>query len=70
MKENYKQGFAIPGEPARGADTTTTYGVGIGFHPRSLFDVNLNVSQSIRRSTPPIFNYRSTRVGLTLAVHI
>jgi len=70
VKENYKQGFAIPGEPARGADTTTTYGVGIGFHPRSLFDVNLNVSQSIRHSTPPIFNYRSTRVGLTLAVHI
>ncbi len=70
VKENYKQGFAIPGEPARGADSTTTYGAGISFHPRSLFNVNLNVSQSIRRSTPTIFDYRSTRVGLTVAVHI
>jgi hypothetical protein len=70
VKENYKQGFAIPGEPARGTDTTTSYGAGIAFHPRSLFDINLNISQSIRRSTPPIFNFRSTRVGLTLAVHI
>ncbi len=70
LKDSYKQGFAIPGEPARGNDTTTTYGVGATYRPRSLYDVNFNVSRSIRRANPAIFDFSSTRVGLTVAVHI
>lgn len=70
VKNSYKQGFAIPGEPARGDDTTTTFGVGASYRPRPLFDVSVNVDHSIRRSTPSIFDYTSTRVGLTVAVHI
>ena len=65
----YKGGFAIVGEPPRRNDTTKTAGVGVTYAPRSLYDVTLNVTQSIRSSDPSIFNYSSTRVGLTLALH-
>lgn len=70
LKDNYQQGFAIPGEPARSNDTTTNLGVGVTYHPRALFDINFNVSESLRRSNPAVFDYNSTRVGLTFAVHI
>ena len=66
---NYKEGFAIGGEPARRNDTTVTFGGGVTYAPRTLYDVTLNVTQSIRNSDPSIFNYSSTRVGLTVAVH-
>lgn len=66
---NYKGGFAIPGEPLRRDDTTTSLGLGVTYAPRSLYDVTLNVTQSIRNSDPSIYNYNSTRVGLTLALH-
>lgn len=66
---DYKGGFAIVGEPARLRDTTKTASVGVTYAPRTLYDVTLNVTEAVRNSDPSIFNYTSTRVGLTLAVH-
>ena len=66
---NYKQGFAVIGEPARRNDTTTTFGIGATYAPRTLYDVTLNVTQSNRSSDPNIFNYSSTRASVTLAFH-
>ena len=65
----YKGAFAIIGEPVRRSDTTASAGLGITYAPRSLYDVTLNVNQTLRRSEPSTFNYSSTRVGLTLALH-
>ncbi len=67
---NYKQSFAIPGEPARSSDTTANFGLGAIYSPRRLFDIAVHVDQSIRTSSPVAFNYSSTRAGITLAVHI
>ena len=70
IKNDYHQGFAVPGEPTRINDTSTTFRVGVTYAPRPLYDVTLNVSQTIRRSDPSLYNYDSTKVGVTLAVHI
>ena len=67
---NYKQSFGIAGEPARRLDRSTTLSAGLTYSPRRLYDVRLFVSQTIRTSEPAVFDYNSTKVGATLAVHL
>ncbi len=70
IRNNYKQSFAIPGEPARVNEITKTAGINVTYAPRQLYDVTLGVSHAMRSADPSLFNYNSTKASLTLAVHI
>ncbi|MBV8972476.1 MAG: hypothetical protein JO290_09325, partial [Sphingomonadaceae bacterium] len=70
IRNDYKQSFSIPGEVARINETTKQVGLAATFAPRKLYDVTLSVSQVFRNANPSVLNYDSTKVGLTLAVHI
>ncbi|QYE34152.1 outer membrane beta-barrel protein [Polymorphobacter sp. PAMC 29334] len=67
---NYKQPFTIPGEIARVSDTSKIVGVGMNYTPRPLYDIAVQVSEIFRSSNPRLYNYDSTRVSLTLSVHV
>ena len=69
IRNNYKQAFSLPGEPVRNNDISPTFGLGVTYAPRSLYDVTVNVTRTSRTSDPAIYNYSSTRAGITLAVH-
>jgi hypothetical protein len=69
IANDYKDGFAVGNEPVRRNDTLVSVGGSVTYAPRSLYDVTLNVTHSNRSSDPSIFNYSSTRVGLTVAFH-
>ncbi len=70
INNNYKQSFAVPGDVARISEATKQFGLSLTYAPRSLYDVTVNVNQTIRNGNPSILNYNSTRAGVTLAVHI
>ena len=70
IRNDFKQPFALGGEPLRRRETSKTAGFNVTFAPRALFDVRLGVNQTIRSSDPSIYNYNSTKASLTLAVHI
>nr|WP_295663592.1 outer membrane beta-barrel protein [Polymorphobacter sp.] len=67
---NYHQPFAIPGEVERRTDSSKIVGIGASYSPRSLYDVNVQVSETFRSSNPSIYNYNSTRVSISLSVHV
>lgn len=70
ISNNYQQPFAIPGEPLRRSDTSKIAGAGVTYAPRSLYDLSLQLSETFRSSKPSIYDYNSTRVSLTLSVHV
>lgn len=67
---NYQGAFAIAGEPARKTDSSKIVGVGISYSPRPLYNVGVFANETFRTANPNLFNYTSTRVGLTFGVHI
>jgi hypothetical protein len=70
IRNDFKQAFALVGEPLRRNELSKTAGVNVTYQPRRLYDVSLGVIQTIRTADPSIYNYNSTKVSLTLAIHI
>lgn len=70
-RRNFRQSFALPGDglTARSRENTTTFGAGIGYSPRSLYDVGFDIRQRLRRSTPTFFNYDSTTATVSVGIH-
>ncbi len=70
IRNDFKQSFALVGEPLRRNEVSKTAGVNVTYQPRRLYDVSLGVIQTIRTADPNVYNYNSTKVSLTLAIHI
>ena len=70
IRNDYRQPFAIPGEAARRSETTKNVGLGVTYAPRPLYNLALFVGHTMRQSDPSIFNYDSTKVSATLAIHL
>ncbi len=70
IANDYKQSFAIPGEPPRRNEMSKTGGISVTYAPRPLYDVTLAVSQTMRTADPSVLNYNSTKASITFAVHI
>lgn len=71
IQNQYRQTFTTPDELIpRGTETSKLFGVTVVYQPRPLYDIGLNVSQTFRNSSPSIYNYNSTKAGVSLAIHI
>ncbi|MGI4878825.1 MAG: outer membrane beta-barrel protein [Janthinobacterium lividum] len=70
-RRNFKQTFATAEEAVpRRTEVAKFISLGAIYAPRRLYDVSFDIRQNFRTSNPSIYNYNSTTVTLSLAVHI